>query len=107
MDLKCKKTTCRFNHNYSCTAKDILIGKDTECTTYERSNKKSPKNLQDVSKNMFETAPEIDPYRHIRSVNINCNAKNCIFNKDGKCNANGITVLEGKTIGLCGTYIDQ
>ncbi len=105
MDLKCKKTTCKYNNKYSCHAKNILIGTSTECTTYEKAIK-LPDKIVDASKTMFEAAPEIEPYRHIKDVKVGCNAKICLFNKDGRCNANGITVLEGKE-GYCGTFIKE
>lgn len=106
MDLKCRKTICKHNDKYACNAKTILIGDKTECTTYEKDSQKKVENLQDVSKTMFEAAPELSKYRHNRDCDIKCTAK-CLFNKEGKCNANGITVLEGKADGICGTFIES
>lgn len=106
MDLKCRKTICEFNDKYSCKAKEILIGEQTECTTYQKDEDKKVENLQDISKTMFEAVPELSPYRHNKKCKINCNA-DCLFNKDGLCHANGITVLEGETEGICGTFIEK
>lgn len=106
MDLKCRKTICKHNDKYACMAKTILIGDKTECTTYEKDAQKKVDKLQDVSKTMFESAPELSKYRHNQDCNIKCTAQ-CLFNKEGKCHANGITVLEGKADGICGTFIEK
>lgn len=106
MDLKCRKTTCKHNNKYACMAKTILVGKKTDCETFEKDPCKDKDDLQDVSKTMFESAPDLHPYRHNKECDINCNAE-CLFNKNGKCKANGITVLCGKTDGICGTYIKK
>lgn len=106
MDLKCNKTCCCHNDKYCCCAKEILIGSRTDCKTFEKDSNKTPEKLQDVSKDMFESAPDIKSFKHTKDVKINCNAS-CIFNKDGKCNANGITVLEGSSDGICGTFVKE
>lgn len=106
MDLRCNKTNCKHNKNYSCMAKEVHIAKNTDCRTYDRDFTKTPNNLPDVSRDMFEVAPEIASYKHDNKMNVKCNAK-CLFNKDGRCNANGITVLEKKNDGVCGTFIEE
>ena len=68
----------------------------------EHCNKK----VEKLSKNMFEQAPEIAPFRAKENVDIKCNAE-CLFNKEGICKANGITVLDGKNDGICGTFIEK
>lgn len=103
MDIKCNKTICKHNNCYCCEAGKIDVAQNAECKTFCKGNKKD---LQDVSKNMFEASPEIAPFRHSKNVDINCGA-HCLFNVNGVCNANGITVLEGKTIGRCGTFLER
>ena len=88
MNISCRKTKCKFNNNYVCTSKNIFIQKNLNCAYYEPVKKE---NLQDVSKTMFEIAPEIAPYKHNKKTNIFCEA-DCIFNKNNRCVSNGIFV---------------
>lgn len=104
MDLRCNKLDCKYNDRYACRAKDIHVSKQTECRTYEHD--KDKENIEKISKTMFESAPEIAPFRAKEDVGVLCHA-NCLFNKDGKCKANGITILEGKKDGICGTFIEK
>ncbi|MGN1212713.1 MAG: hypothetical protein ACI4TZ_01605 [Christensenellales bacterium] len=106
MDLRCNKTNCKHNKCYCCTATEVHIAKNTDCRTYDKDPEKTPDKLQDVSRDMFEVAPEIAGYKHDNKMNVKCNAK-CLFNKNGLCNANGITVLEHKKDGICGTFIEE
>ena len=88
MNISCRKTKCKFNNNYVCNSKNIFIQKNLNCSYYEPIKKE---NLQDVSKTMFELAPEIAPYKHNKNTNIICEA-DCIFNKNNRCVSNGIFV---------------
>lgn len=104
MDIKCNKTVCKYNNCYCCSAGEINVARNAECKTYTKDDNKS--HLQDVSKTMFEASPEIAPFRHSKDIDISCSA-HCLFNVNGVCNANGITVLEGKHIGRCGTFVEK
>lgn len=106
MDLRCNKTDCKYNNRYACTAKKVEIAKNTDCHTYQKDPQKTKVNLQDVSKDMFEIAPNVERYKHNDKLCVDCKAK-CLFNKSGKCNANGITVLESDKDGICGTFIAE
>ena len=92
MDLKCKKLDCVYNNKFSCCAKGINIKHNLSCATYEKNNNLSPEQKQNVSRTMFEVAPEYHPFRHNKDVNIRCEAKQCLFNKNCDCCSNGITV---------------
>lgn len=105
MDIRCNKTNCKHNNHYACMAREIHVAKNTDCQTYDRDFEKTPNNLQDVSRDMFEIAPEIGNFSHDDKLCVDCHA-HCLFNKMGKCNANGITILEGKK-GFCGTFIEE
>lgn len=105
MDLKCKKLNCKHNDACACTSKGIKVGHNCECTTFEKSDKLDEKQHQDISRDMFEVAPEIHPFRHNRSMSIECSAE-CLFNKEGVCKANGISVMNGKYSGVCITNIE-
>ena len=106
MDIRCSKTNCKHNNHYSCTAKEIHIAKNTDCKTFDRDFEKNAQNLQDVSRDMFEIAPSIGKFSHDDRLCVDCHAR-CLFNNMGKCNANGITVVEGQKIGYCGTFIEE
>ena len=106
MDLRCTKTDCQHNHKYACKAKNIDIAKNTNCLTFKKDEQKTAEQLQDVSKNMFEIAPDIAHYKHNDKMCVDCNAE-CLFNKKHKCNANGITILGKGADGSCGTLIKE
>ena len=105
MDLKCKKMNCKFNNCYACMSKGINISANCECGTFEKSENLTEQQRQDISRDMFETAPDIHPFRHSRNISIEC-AADCLFNKDGLCKANGISVMNGKYSGVCITNIE-
>ena len=89
MDLRCRKTTCKFNKDLTCMAKSVGITQNLVCKTFELDKGKEE---QDFSKLIFsETPPKIADYRHLRDVCLKCNAK-CLFNNEGCCLANGITI---------------
>ena len=103
MDIKCRKTSCKFNDRYTCVAKGIEIRTDTECATFVPDETKK---AQDYSKNMFEADLEYSNSRHIKDVKLHCDSVGCLFNKECHCCANGITVLdEGKGKTACATFI--
>ena len=106
MDIRCNKTDCKHNNKYACMAKEIHVAKNTDCRTYDKDYEKQKKNLQDVSRDMFEIAPEIGDFSHSDKLCVDCHA-HCLFNKNMKCNANGITVLEAERKGVCGTFIEE
>ena len=45
--------------------------------------------------------------RHIKNVALKCDAKNCLFNSDGKCRANGITVVDDHEKSRCASFIQD
>ena len=105
MDLKCKKLNCKHNNCCACMSKAIKIKKSCECGTFEYDAERDKKQRQDISKDMFEVAPDIHPFRHNKNMSIECSAE-CLFNKDGICKANGISVINGKNSGVCITNIE-
>ena len=106
MDLKCKKLNCKYNNCFACMSKNIKVGTNCECVTFEKADRLDEKQKQDVGATMFETAPDIHPYRHNKLVGIKCDA-NCLFNKNNDCCANGICVCEDKSHATCATYIHK
>jgi hypothetical protein len=86
-------------------SRGITVDRSCECATFEKADKLDEKQKQDISKNMFEVAPDIHPFRHNREISIECKAE-CLFNKDGLCKSNGISVMNGKNSGVCITNIE-
>ena len=106
MDIKCRKTSCKYNNAYTCVAKSINIGQCAECDTFDADMNKKAK---DFSKNMFEADTEnYSNSRHIKDVHLSCDKLDCLFNKDKYCSANGITVIdEGEGQTACSTFIKE
>ena len=104
MDLKCKKLNCIYNKQYACTAKGILVKPNLDCKTFEPLVEVPPEQQEDVSKDIFTQKANIHPYRHHKNVNVTCKAK-CLFNNNGQCVANGITVSNTKDDAICITNI--
>ena len=100
MDIKCRKTSCVHNDRYNCMAKEVSITSQSSCATYERGREQD-----DVSRDMFEAAPEYANAMHIRDKKLKCDCKSCLFNKDCKCDANGITIIDDHEKGACATFI--
>ena len=107
MDLKCKKLDCEYNKEFSCQARGILIRQNLNCDTFKHNDNLTEEQQQNVSRTMFEVAPELHPYRHNKKVNIMCDATKCLFNDNGNCKSNGITVSRSKTKAYCSTAIRE
>lgn len=101
MDIRCRKTSCVYNDNYACKAKEILIKKNGECAKYEKANKPAI----DKTKWLFtEQPPRYGKLRNCDVTDIGCTA-HCLFNDNGKCVANGITLNDLKEKPLCVTFL--
>jgi len=102
MDIRCRKSGCRYNKGQTCMAKYVGIDTHTKCESFVRGGED-----KDYSRLMFESAPEFAPTRHIRTVNLRCQQRDCLFNDKGGCSANGITVtvLDEQNRPQCGTFI--
>ena len=89
MDIRCRKTNCKYNKDLTCMSQKITINKKLECIEFK---KEIGKGLKDFSKLIFsENPPKVADYRHIKDLCLTCQAK-CIFNQHNHCIANGITV---------------
>ena len=99
MDIRCRKTDCKYNELLACKADKIDITDNINCASYE----KVPGKARDISKQIFESTPEIADYVHNKKMCLECKA-DCLFNKDKECIANGITVNDIKDKPLCITF---
>lgn len=85
-DLKCGQKHCKFNKGYSCCAKEISVGRDTDCTSYTFD----PKNAS-----LFEAGSDFVKVNYSVDTKVNCTAP-CLFQREKKCIANGITVMNAQ-----------
>jgi len=104
MDIKCRRTTCCFNKGHTCCATKVDITSKAVCCTFTR-NLGVEEDAVDLSRHMFESAPEYANSRNIKNVCLTCSAKQCLFNQEGKCRANGITVIDQNEQSKCGSFI--
>lgn len=89
MDLRCRKTGCKYNKDLTCCANKINISQKLVCLEYQ--NEKG-KGIKDFSKLIFtENPPKVADYKHIKDMCLSCEAK-CLFNKNNRCLSNGITI---------------
>ncbi len=102
MDIRCRKTICKYNDRYTCRAKDILVDNKVICSTYE----KGEESVQDVTKHLFEREPDFAPQRDSKTIDIKCKA-NCLFNHNGKCVSNGITLNSIKEKPYCVSFLKE
>lgn len=101
MDLKCRKTNCKYNNYYTCMAHNISIANKLSCETFDLDEAKETK---DTSRCMFEEAPTYAPHREKKHLRVACAAK-CLFNEQGVCVANGLTINPISECPLCMTFI--
>ncbi len=100
MDIKCRKTECKFNDRFVCQAKSIMVDKNHICKTYQPSSEPAP----DTTKLIFLKKVEYAPFRHSKNICIECKEK-CLFNTSGRCEANGILINVQKETPKCITYL--
>ena len=104
MDIRCRKTLCKYNDRFTCKAKDINVTNDVICSTFEKDESKE--NVQDITKHFFEQKPEFAPQRDSKTLDIKCKA-NCLFNHNGKCVSNGITLNAIKEKPYCVSFLKK
>lgn len=93
-DLKCKRQGCVYNENCNCTAKNVKVGKDTECETY------TPDPAHQKSKDKIPHNPTR------KNIHVACDAK-CLFNDKCDCKANGISVMTNNREPECSTFMPK
>lgn len=97
-DIKCALKECKFNRGYCCCSKQISINNKTDCVTYSPDEKKRSSS--------FESSREFIRADYSVDTSVSCNA-DCLFNKNGKCYANGITVSTEKSSANCLTFVKK
>ena len=103
MDIRCRKELCKFNDRYTCKAPKILVDGQVKCSTFVKDENR---HVQDVTKNLFTDEPSYAPQRNSKTMEINCRA-NCLFNHNGQCVSNGITLNSIKECPYCVSYLKK
>ena len=89
MDIRCRKTNCKYNKDLTCLAKKLSISEKLVCLEYKNEKDKG---IKDFSQLIFtSTPPKVADYRHLKDICLSCKAK-CLFNNNTRCMSNGITV---------------
>ena len=104
MDIRCRKTYCKYNDRYTCRANEILVDKKVSCSTFEKDADNS--DVKDVTMHLFEQTPDFAPQRDSKALKIRCEA-NCLFNHNGLCVSNGITLNSIKETPYCISFLKK
>ena len=105
MDIRCRKTQCKYNDRHTCRAREIEINERDLCLKYEPECK-SEEEVGDTSKKLFTKTPDYAPQRDTKRMKISCK-NSCVLNKEGRCIANGITINDIHEIPLCMTFVKK
>ncbi len=104
MDVMCRKYSCIYNEKAKCNRKNLDVNKNSDCADLCIDKDKV---VPDVSKEMFEHEPDVAPFHHCKTMNIHCEAKDCVFNKSGECFSNGIFVGSEKSKAPCNSFVER
>ena len=104
MEIRCKKGNCKHNTGCSCSAKFVEINRGVACSSYQMDEIKE--NLMIENGNIFEIAENLVA-KNLKDVPLECRVRNCLYNQQDKCHANGITVIcGGDDDADCATFIE-
>ena len=103
MDIRCRKNHCKYNDRFTCKAKAILVDKKIVCSTFEND---ADKKVQDVTKHLFEREPDFAPQMDRKALEIKCKAP-CLFNRNGICVSNGITLNSIQEKPYCVSFLKK
>jgi len=104
MEIRCRKGDCKFNTGCSCGAGIIEVDRGHMCGTYCKDMLKESLIIQNG--NLFEVSEELVA-KHLKNVGLGCKARNCLFNREAMCYANGISVIGDEGDACCATYIER
>jgi hypothetical protein len=107
MDISCKKTNCIYNKNNHCSANAILVGSELNCKTFQKDATKPTPASAPLHTTLFEVGQIEQNFKEFEHIEVACKAKNCVFNKEGVCSANGISVLSNRKSAFCATSIKK
>lgn len=104
MDVMCRKYSCTYNEKAKCNRKNLNVNKNSDCADLSVDKTKV---VPDVSRDMFNHEPDVAPFHHCKTMNITCQAKDCVFNKNGECFSNGIFVGSEQTKAPCNSFVPK
>ncbi|MCL2846519.1 MAG: hypothetical protein FWE38_02395 [Firmicutes bacterium] len=84
-------------------AKLVSVGRKSNCESYMSDELKH--NLIIENGNLFEISEELVA-RNLRNVPLACRARICLYNREGSCWANGISVIDDDDA-QCATFIER
>ncbi len=102
MDIRCRKTECKFNDRQTCKASEISISCKDICESFEETMQKQA----NLSKHIFDNKEKFASCRLAKNTAIKCE-NDCILAKENQCMANGITVNEINKKPCCVTYVKK
>jgi len=70
----------------------VEIDRGEHCLSYVKDDIKE--NLIIENGNIFQVAEEMVE-KNLRNVTLVCRARSCLYNRQDKCHANGITIIDG------------
>lgn len=104
MDIICRKKSCKYNEDFRCNAKKINVEKKILCQTFDLDPEKQ---TIDSSSHIFdEQPPKYASHRETKVGCITCQA-HCLFNDNGICEANGITINDLQNKPFCVTFLKK
>lgn len=83
-ELKCAATNCVYNEDKYCCKGDINVGGKSACTTDETCCE----SFREREKDSFTNATN----NPCRTISIDCEASNCMYNKEYKCYAEHVDI---------------
>lgn len=101
MDIVCRKYSCKYNKDTKCERRHLGVDSHAKCMDIEIDKQKEK---EDISKTMFGHEPEVAPFRHCKCIDIKCDCKTCLFNKEQSCYSNGIFVGSATSCAPCNSF---
>lgn len=102
-ELKCSATNCGYNNDYYCCKGDITVGGKCACTPDETCCE----SFRDKKTDSYKSAMEHPD----RVIMIDCEAKNCVYNKEYKCYADHVDIMGNNARDsrgtACGTFKEK
>lgn len=83
-ELKCTVTNCGYNKDKLCCKGDITVGGKSACTTDETCCESFREKKADSYSNAMDNP--------CRTISIDCEARNCMYNKESKCYADHVDI---------------
>ncbi len=101
--LNCSVTNCGYNNDNYCCRGDITVGGKCACN----SDDTCCESFRDRQRDSYMNALD----RPCKTISIDCEASNCMYNKDLRCHAEHVDIrgcgTEGCRETLCATFKEK